>query len=134
MSTDQQKPVFGPTNPPTTTAPASHRYASCIELLVEHEQEYRKLHAEVWPEVVTALKKAHIENYSIHLLLLGEKKYLHSYFEYAGDDAASDFAELAETPVIRDRWWPITKACQQRLSGTGEAEHWTPLEQVMYIA
>ena len=134
MSADQQGALFGPTNPATTAALSSHRYVSCIELLVEHEQQYRKLHAEVWPDVVAAIKQAGIENYSIHVLELGEKKYLFSYFEYSGDDADNDFAKLAETPVIRDRWWPITKPCQQRLPGTGTAEHWTPLEQLMFIA
>ncbi len=128
MSAQQQNALVGPTNPP-----ASNRYASCVELLAENEQEYRKLHAEVWPEVVAAIKKAHIKNYSIHLLELGEKKYLFSYFEYAGDDAEKDFAKLAETPIVCDRWWPITKACHRRLPGTSEEQHWTPLEQLMYI-
>ena len=69
--------------------------------------------------MVAAIKKACIRNYSIDLVELGGRKYLFSYFEYAGDDAGKDFAELAETPVVRDRWWPITKACHQRLPGTG---------------
>lgn len=133
MSADQQRAIFGPTNPPANAAPAPP-YVSCIELLVQHEKQYRELHAEVWPEVVEAIKKSGIVNYSIHVLELGEKKYLFSYFEYTGDDPGRDFAELAETPIIADRWWPITKACQQRLPGTGVEEHWTALEQLMYIA
>ncbi len=131
MTAEQTNALFGPTNPPTSSA--SNRYASCVELLAEHEKEYRKLHAEVWPDVVAAIKKAHIENYSIHLLELGDKKYLFSYFEYVGDDAGKDFAELAENPIVRDRWWPITKACHQRLPGTSAEQHWTPLEQLMLI-
>ncbi len=132
MCDDPQSAVFGPTNP--SDSGTRQRYVSCVELLVEHEQEYRKLHAEVWPDVVAAIKKACIRNYSIDLVELGGRKYLFSYFEYAGDDAGKDFAELAETPVVRDRWWPITKACHQRLPGTGAEQHWTPLEQLMYIA
>ena len=43
------------------------RVATVIRLRPEKEQEYRELHAAVWPDVLAALHRAHIRNYSIFL-------------------------------------------------------------------
>ena len=135
MKTSDVQPLYGPTNPTPeqqSQAPVQ-RFAAVVELLPEKEEEYRQLHAEVWPEVQAAIKNANIQNYSIHVVPIGGKKYLFSYLEYAGDAAESDFALLGDDPIIRDRWWPITKACQQRLPETPEGEQWLPAEMVMSI-
>ena len=135
MKTPAPLPTFGTTNPtPEEQSQAQvKRYGAVIELLPEMEEEYRKLHADVWPEVLAAIKKANIQNYSIFVASIAGKKYIFSYLEYVGDDPEKDFALLGEDPTTRDRWWPITKACQTRLSGTPEGEHWMPLEMVMQI-
>lgn len=129
------KAVYGKTNPaPDQNAGAEvKRFASAIELLPEKEQSYRQLHADVWPEVITAVKKANIRNYSIYIVELAGKKYLFSYLEYAGDDLEKDFARLKEDPTIRDKWWPITDACQKRLPDTPKGEQWKPIEMIMHI-
>ena len=43
------------------------RYGSVIGLRAEKLDEYKKLHAAVWPEVVEAMHDANIRNYSIYL-------------------------------------------------------------------
>lgn len=43
------------------------RHASVIRLIPEREEEYRRLHAEVWPTVRDRLKQSNISNYSICL-------------------------------------------------------------------
>ncbi|MFE6552255.1 L-rhamnose mutarotase [Streptomyces sp. NPDC057746] len=43
------------------------RFALVIRLKPEKEEEYRRLHADCWPGVQAALKRAHIANYSIFL-------------------------------------------------------------------
>ena len=135
MSRSDVSPVYGPTNPSPTQQKlqAITRYGSIIELIPEREIQYRELHAEVWPEVVAAIKKANIQNYNIFVVSLGEKRYLVSYWEYVGSDAEQDIASIAEDPTTRDRWWPLTDACQRRLSGTPETEQWFPMELVMHI-
>lgn len=135
MEPTSTKSVYGGTNPsPEQSGKETiRRYASVIELLPEKEELYRKLHAEVWPEVVTAINKANIHNYSIHLVELGGKKYLFSYFEYTGSDPKKDFASIGDDPTTRDKWWPITDSCQQVLSGTPEGEQWLPLEMLMLV-
>ncbi|MFD9513179.1 L-rhamnose mutarotase [Streptomyces mirabilis] len=43
------------------------RFAAVIRLRPEKESEYRALHAAAWPDVLAALKRANIGNYSIFL-------------------------------------------------------------------
>jgi L-rhamnose mutarotase len=104
-----------------------------IELLPEKEQQYRKLHADVWPEVVAAIGRANIQNYNIFIFEMGGRKYLFSYMEYTGTDPARDFASIGDDPTTRDKWWPITDACQKRLPDTPKGEQWKSLEMLMNI-
>ena len=94
---------------------------------------YRQLHADVWPEVLAAIKNANIRNYNIFVAELGGKKYLFSYLEYVGDDLEKDFAGIGDDVTTRDKWWPITDGCQRRLPGTPEGEQWKSLEMLMHI-
>jgi L-rhamnose mutarotase len=41
------------------------RYASVIGVRPEKLEEYKKLHANAWPEVLDMIKKCNIQNYSI---------------------------------------------------------------------
>jgi L-rhamnose mutarotase len=129
------KPIYGPTNPSPEELIGSgvRRYAELVELVPEKEEIYRKLHAEVWPEVVAAIKRAHVHNYTIYLVELSGKKYLFRYFEYTGSDPQKDFAGIAEDPTVRDKWWPITDGTQVRIPGTPEGEQWLPAEMLMYL-
>ena len=74
------------------------RYGSVIGLRAEKLEEYKKLHAAVWPKVVAAVREANIRNFSIYLRKLPDGKYyLFSYMEYVGDDFAGGY----ETPGAR---------------------------------
>lgn len=133
--TDHVTPVYGPTHPApaeAARAPVKH-YGSVVELKPGMEQEYRRLHAAVWPEVSAAIRKANIRNYNIYVAELGGKRYLFSFFDYIGDDPKADFAVMANDPTTRDKWWPLTNACQIRLPGTPPGEQWKPLEPVMHL-
>jgi L-rhamnose mutarotase len=135
LAGQQIEPVYGSTNPaPKQQAAAKvKRYASMIELCPEKEQEYRRLHAAVWPQVVAAVKRAKIRNYSIYVAELHGKKYLFSYLEYTGTDPETDFAKIGEDPTVKDKWWPLTDACQRRLPGTPEGEQWKSIEMLMLV-
>ncbi|SDO84545.1 L-rhamnose mutarotase [Actinacidiphila guanduensis] len=104
------------------------RYAAVIRLRPEKEAEYRRLHADAWPGVLAALKRAHIGNYSIFL----RDGLLFSYLEYGGTDYAADTAAIAEDPVTRD-WWALTDPCQQPLESAAEGEWWAPAEEVFHL-
>ena len=135
LAGQQVEPVYGPTNPAPKQQEAAKvkRYASVIELCPEKEQEYRRLHAAVWPEVVAAVKRGNIRNYSIYVAELNGKKYLFSYLEYTGTDPKADFAKIGEDPTVKDKWWPLTDACQLRLPGTPEGEQWKAIEMLMLV-
>lgn len=129
------EPVYGPTNPtPQQNAEAKvTRYGAAIELRPEKEAEYRKLHAEVWPEVCAAMRKAHMRNFTIFLTTVHGRRIMFYYFEYTGDNPEKDFASVAADPVVKGKWWPLTDACQKRLPGTPDGEQWKPMELVNLI-
>lgn len=128
-------PQYGPTNPsPESQAAAGvRRYAQFVELKPEKEQLYRELHADVWPEVVAACKRANIQNYHIWIQTIGDKKYLFSSFEYVGTDPETDLALPGKDPTTHDKWWPLTDACMQVEPGHERGDVWTDAEMVMFM-
>lgn len=128
-------PIHGPSNPTpadSARAPVRH-YAGIVGLVPAREAEYRALHARVWPEVVAAIHRANIRNFNIYVTEIDGKRYLISHFDYVGTDAEADFASIAQDPTTRERWWPLTDACQTRLPGTPAGEQWRPMEPVMHL-
>lgn len=109
------------------TTPQPRRVGTVIRLRPEKEAEYRRLHAAVWPDVLAALHRARIRNYSIFL----RDGQLFSYYEYTGDDLDRDLAELARDEPTR-RWWELTDPCQQPVAGAAEGEWWAPMEEVFH--
>lgn len=135
QTTPKVKPVYGPTNP-TPEAAAKEKvkyYGSIIELRPEKEKQYRELHANVWPQVRAAIAKANIRNFNIYVTEIAGKRCLISHFEYIGKNAEADFASIAKDPTTKNKWWPITDACQIRLPGTPKGSQWLAMEQVMHI-
>ncbi len=108
------------------------RYGSVIEVHADKVEEYKRLHAAVWPEVARMIRECHIRNYSIYLRRLDEGRcYLFSYFEYLGDDLAADMAKMAADPTTQ-RWWECCKPCQIPLASRGEGEWWASMEEVFH--
>ena len=78
------------------------RYGSVIGLRPEKLDEYVRLHAAVWPDVLKMIRECNIRNYSIYLRRLPDGgHYLFSYFEYIGDDFAADMAKMAADPATQ---------------------------------
>ncbi len=67
------------------------RYGMVIGLKPEKLDEYKRLHAAVWPGVLKTIAECNIRNYSIFLL----DTMLFSYFEYVGTDFAADMAKMS---------------------------------------
>ena len=123
---------YGPTNA-RVSPDGIERYCSVIGLNLEKEQAYRTLHANAWPAVVSRLRQSNIQNYSIHIAEIDDKKYLFSYFEYVGDDFDRDMQAISNDEATQ-RWWRQTDPCQLVLDGTAAGERWKPLEQVFWMA
>ncbi|MTH77092.1 L-rhamnose mutarotase [Paracoccus aestuariivivens] len=75
------------------------KYAFRMTLFPGMEQEYRRRHDEIWPELVDLLKEAGIEDYSIHLD--PETNALFGVL-WRRDDHGMD--DLPAQPVMQ-RWW-----------------------------
>jgi len=106
------------------------KVACVVEVKPECVEEYKRLHSEVWPEVIDIIKRANIENYSIFLSKLNDSGYfLFSYFEYTGENYESDMAGIAAEPITK-KWWSLCKPCLKPLNGISMEQCWYPMEQV----
>ncbi len=111
------------------------RHAHIIEVRAERLEEYKRLHAAVWPEILDRIQKSNIRNYSIYLRKLPDgAHYLFSYFEYIGSDFDADMAAMAADPRTRD-WWALCKPCQQPLPDveTANGGWWADMEEVFHM-
>jgi len=108
------------------------RYGSVIGLRDEKLEEYKALHAAVWPDVLEMIAACHIRNYSIFLRRMPDGRlYLFSYFEYTGADFAADMAKMAADPKTQ-AWWTLCEPCQQPLADRAPGEWWAGMEEVFH--
>ncbi|CAN5321090.1 L-rhamnose mutarotase [soil metagenome] len=104
------------------------RVASVIGLPAENVEEYERLHAAVWPEVLARLSASNVSNYSIYRY--GDL--LISYFEYTGDDYDADMAAMAADPATQ-RWWAVCEPLQRPVTDRAEGEWWRELPEVFHL-
>ena len=103
-----------------------------IGLNADKLDEYKQLHAAVWPDVLKMIKQCQIQNYSIYLRQLDDgRHYLFSYFEYTGGDFAADMAKMAADPTTQ-RWWSFCIPCQKPLENRAAGEWWANMEVVFH--
>ena len=74
--------------------------------------EYKRLHAAVWPEVLARITACNIRNYSI--FLRQPENLMFAYFEYHGTDFAADMAAMAADPATQE-WWKLCMPMQRPL-------------------
>jgi L-rhamnose mutarotase len=126
-------PEYGSTNPSPEELEKMpiKRFGSVIGLKPEKEQYYRELHANAWPDVIKAIKRANIQNYSIYVTELDGNKYLFSYLEYVGTDFEADMQSIADDPITQ-KWWKETDPCQKQLPSRKPGANWTDMEMVFF--
>ena len=79
------------------------RIAFTMKLNNGFEEEYKKRHDALWPELKTLLKKTGINNYSIFL-----DKQTNILFAYLSIDDVSKLDDLP-TEAIMKKWWSYMK-------------------------
>ena len=104
------------------------RVGSVIKVRPEKLEEYKRLHADVWPSVLGMIEDCNIESYSIYY----KDGFLFSYFEYTGDDYEADMAKMAADPETQ-RWWAVCEPCQEPLDTREEGEWWAQMEEVFHL-
>jgi L-rhamnose mutarotase len=109
------------------------RYGLVLGVKKEKIEEYKKLHANIWPDVLKALKKCNLCNHSIYLREIEKDKfYLFSYIEYTGDDFEADMKKMATAPIMQ-KWDEVTKLCQQPVETHAKGQWWVPMEEVFHM-
>jgi L-rhamnose mutarotase len=106
------------------------RMGTCIRLHSEALSQYKSLHAAVWPEVLAAIKRANIENYSI--FLKEPELLMFAYWEYVGADLEADMTAMAQDPAMQ-AWWAICDPLQDPFATRADGEWWATMEQVFHI-
>ena len=106
------------------------RFGQLIGLRPERLEEYKRYHAAVWPEILGALRKAEIRNYSIFHF---DGK-LFAYFEYHGPAAEFEerMREIARAPRMRE-WWDVTEPLQLPRADRKPGDWWTSMEEVFHL-
>lgn len=78
------------------------RFAFKMYLKPGCEEEYRRRHDTIWPELVEQIKKAGVSNYSIYWDK--ENNALFGYQECEGDVSSQDNTQVDE---VTQRWWDM---------------------------
>jgi L-rhamnose mutarotase len=91
--------------------------------------EYKRVHAEVWPEILARISECNIANYTI--FLREPENLLFACWEYHGDNFEADAALMAADPKTQE-WWDICMPMQVPLETRKEGEWWAEMEEVFH--
>lgn len=103
------------------------RFGSVIKINPEKLNEYKKIHANIWPGVSKMITECNIANYSI----FRKDGFLFSYFEYIGEDYKSDMAKMEADPTTQ-KWWDICMPMQEPIDTRKKGEWWAEMEEVFH--
>jgi len=103
------------------------RYGMVLRVRPDKLEEYKRLHAAVWPAVLDMIRACHIRNYSIY----HKDGLLFGYFEYHGQDFAADMAKMAADETTQ-KWWALCQPCQEPLATRAPGEWWASMEKVFH--
>lgn len=106
------------------------RMGMVIGIKPETIDEYKRIHADTWPEVLKRLTAANIKNYTI--FLREPENQLFAYWEYHGTDFDADMQFIADDEATQ-RWWDICKPMQAPLDSRAEGEWWAMMEPVFHL-
>lgn len=105
------------------------RMAMVIGIKPDRIDDYKRLHADAWPDILNMISACNITNYSIYLR--ESENLLFGYWEYTGDDFDADAAKMAADPRTQE-WWDICMPCQDPLETRKEGEWWAMMEEVFH--
>ncbi|MFE4258752.1 L-rhamnose mutarotase [Streptomyces sp. NPDC056883] len=104
-----------------------HRICFLLQVKAELGEEYRERHAQVWPEMLDALRATGWTNYSLFLrpdgLLVG-------YLETEDFDRAREAMSATE---VNARWQAEMSRYFQNLDGTPADQAMAPLTEVFHL-
>ena len=101
------------------------RVAFKMKLFKGYEDEYKKRHDDLWPELKELLKQAGITDYSIFL-----DEATNNLFAYLMIDDAKKLDELPFEPVMK-KWWSYMKDIMETNEDNSPVS--IPLKEVFYL-
>ncbi len=82
------------------------RFGQVARLKPDKVEEYVRLHANAWPQVLKTIADCNLINYSIYI----KGDLLFASYDYVGDDYEADMRKMAADPITQE-WWKHTKPC-----------------------
>lgn len=100
------------------------RFIQFSELKPEKTDDYIRLHAQPWPELLELIAQCNIHNYSIAI----RGTTLYTYYEYTGSDYEADMARMDASAVMQ-KWWTFSKPC---FLHHDEQHYYDDLQEIFY--
>jgi len=101
------------------------RVAFKMKLFKGYEDEYKKRHDAIWPELQTLLKETGVEDYSIFL-----DEETNTLFGVLKIENALKLDELPHHPVMK-KWWAFMKDIME--SNADNSPVSIPLKEIFYL-
>ncbi|OLP62004.1 hypothetical protein BJF93_07735 [Xaviernesmea oryzae] len=106
------------------------RMGMMIGLQPDKVEEYKRLHAAVWPEILDLISRCNIKNYTI--FLREPENLLFGVWDYHGVDFEADMAKMAADPKNQE-WWSFCIPCQKPLDTRKDGEWWAMMDEVFHM-
>ena len=101
------------------------RVAFKMKLFKGYEEEYKRRHETLWPELETLLRQAGIKDYSIFL-----DEETNILFGYLTIEDAKQLDDLPKHPVMK-KWWAYMKDIMETNEDNSPVN--IPLKEVFYL-
>ena len=105
------------------------RFGWVAKVRPEQYEAYKRLHADVWPDVLKTIRACHLRNYSI----FHKDGRLFTYVEYTGKDFEADMARMAADETTQ-KWWsvvvPMLEAVDPKAAAAGV---WADMEEIFHL-
>ena len=98
----------------------------CLQADPAKIAEYRRYHADVWPEVTARLRECGIQQ--MEIFLRDRRMFMHIVTD-DNFDPNKDFARINEDPVSA-KWNELMATLQERAPEASPDEWWAPMEKV----
>lgn len=104
------------------------RYGSVIKIKLDKLEEYKKLHANIWPGVKKTVSEGNIR----HGTIFYKDGFLFRYFEYVGNDFETDMKKMEDNSITQ-KWCDICVPMQEPLETRKEGEWWAYMEEISHV-
>ncbi len=106
------------------------RYGRVLKLRAGAEADYVRLHAAVWPEVLAAIEKSGIRNYSIFCY----HQWVFSYFEIPDDVNLESAGKVFAACPACVEWEKLMHEIQEPLPESGKENWWVPMKEIFFFS